>query len=186
MSLQINAVQPIVMQGGEEDLNCQTAISSPWNYEGDTLKKIVAWAGFFFVGWAYHPICAIVNCFTQVCEWAAVHLKIRNAASEILFTDPISQTLFSFNNTRVGGQVNGIYITTNESRLEAARQLFVQHPRAHREMQTIHIGCATWHNLDIICARRSTYGLIVDFNPKNAEFMRKTIELVKACESREA
>lgn len=40
--------------------------------------------------------------------------------------------------------------------------------------------------MDIICARRATYGLIVDFNPKNAEFIRKTIELITSCESREA
>jgi hypothetical protein len=38
----------------------------------------------------------------------------------------------------------------------------------------------------MMCARKSTYGLIVDFNPKNAEFIQKTIELVKACGSRDA
>jgi hypothetical protein len=99
--------------------------------------------------------------------------------------DSISETLPTFDNSSVRGQINGIYITTNESDVLATRQFLREHPRPSNEIRTIHIGCATWHNFDIICERRSDYGLIVDFNPKNAEFIKKTIDMVNASESRE-
>lgn len=185
MTLQVTGASPVSIQNSAADSNCLTHIATPWNCEGDTISKIAAWAGFFFVGWIYHPICAISHCYTQICEWVSDVLKINRVAEEIFYSDPISQTLSSFNNARVGGQVNGIYVTTNESRLEASRQSYAAHPRVDGDLQTIHIGCATWHNLDIICARRSTYGLIVDFNPKNGEFMRKTLQMVNTCESRD-
>lgn len=105
---------------------------------------------------------------------------------EGLVNNPISQTLANFNNSNVQGQVYGIYITTNETNLAEVQQVFSEHPRPNDEVQTIHIGCAAWYNLDIMSARKSTYGLIVDFNPKNADFIRTTLELVNSCESREA
>jgi hypothetical protein len=95
-----------------------------------------------------------------------------------------TKTLADFNNSRVVGQVHGIYITTNETNLSNTRQLLTTQPRPAQE--TIHIGCATWHNLDIMALRQSTHGLILDFNPKNAQFMNKTVELIDSCESREA
>lgn len=100
-----------------------------------------------------------------------------------LLKNKIAQELMCFNNRRVKGQVNGVYITTNESNLEATAQTLKDHPRPSQT--TLHIGCAAWHNLDMMCARRSDYGLIIDFNPKNAEFMEKTMELVKLSDSRE-
>lgn len=91
------------------------------------------------------------------------------------------QELAKFNNYSVKGQINGIYITTNEKNLDATSQLLENHPRCE---QTMHIGCATWHNFDIMCTRKSKYGLIIDFNPKNADFIRKTVDIIKASESR--
>jgi len=99
-------------------------------------------------------------------------------------SDKISDELLRFDNLGVQGQVNGIYITTNETNLAQTRELLTQHPRPAGE--TIHIGCATWHNLDILSARKSTYGLFVDFNPKNGEFIRKTVELIIVSDTRDA
>lgn len=96
--------------------------------------------------------------------------------------DPIVSSLAKFDNQSVTGQVHGIYITTNETNLAATDDFLKTHPSRER---TIHIGCAGWHNFDIMCKRKSGYGLIVDFNPKNAAFIKKTLELVKASDSRE-
>ncbi|HEY4832297.1 MAG TPA: hypothetical protein VIH61_07040, partial [Waddliaceae bacterium] len=92
-----------------------------------------------------------------------------------------SNSFAKFDNLAVRGQVNGLYITTNEKNLAATDQLLATHPLREN---TVHIGCASWHNLDIMCKRKSNFGLIVDFNPKNAEFIKKTIEIVQVSESR--
>ena len=99
------------------------------------------------------------------------------------FTKKIINDLADFNNLAVAGQINGIYITTNEMNLENIRQLLGTQPRPGQE--TNHICCDALQNLYIIDKRSSTYRLIIDFNPKNAEFIRKTIELIDSSESRE-
>ncbi|MDB6081313.1 MAG: hypothetical protein JWO53_585 [Chlamydiia bacterium] len=99
--------------------------------------------------------------------------------------DPISQKLLSFDNSHINEQIHGVYITTNETNLAATRQLLRAHPRPNDEKPTIHIGCATWHNFDIMCERKSNYGLVIDFNPKNAKFIKKTVNLVNASASRD-
>lgn len=110
--------------------------------------------------------------------------KIKTICQSIENKDPISNGLNAFNNEEVQGQINGIYITTNETNLGATAQILKDHLRP--KTKTIHIGCATWHNLDIMCVRKSDYGLIVDFNPKNKEFIQKTIELIKISPTRDA
>ncbi len=94
-------------------------------------------------------------------------------------SNPISKALATHDNPCSGGEVNGIYITANETGLEGTRKFLEGHPR-HGDSQTIHIGCAGWHNFDIMCERGSSYGLIVDFNPENAKFIEKTIESIKS------
>jgi hypothetical protein len=42
----------------------------------------------------------------------------------------------------------------------------------------VHIGCATLHNFDIMVARRSSYGLIFDFNPENKTLMDDVIAII--------
>lgn len=101
------------------------------------------------------------------------------------YTDPVSRLFARAHNPSVQGQINGVYITTNESHLEETWEVFRQHP-PQGEQSRIHIGCATWFNLDVISARRSQYGLILDFNPKNLQFIRKTIDLVRLSETRQA
>jgi len=98
--------------------------------------------------------------------------------------EEITTVLNSFDNSEINGKINGIYITTNETGLENTYAFLARQPK--RDQPTIHIGCAAWYNLDIIYARKSTYGLIVDFNPKNGEFIKKTVDLINSCESREA
>jgi hypothetical protein len=127
----------------------------------------------------YSDLISVVNTLKRFfCGYCLrMHSNLRNDPDEI------TNALAGFNNLRISGQINGIYITTNETNLESTRHLLERHPK--RGQATIHIGCATWYNLDILCARKSTYGLIVDFNPKNVEFIKKTIELINFCESRE-
>jgi hypothetical protein len=101
------------------------------------------------------------------------------------YTDPVSRLLAGAHNPSVQGQIYGVYITTNESHLGETFEFFRQHP-AQGAQGRIHIGCASWFNLDVIAARRSQYGLIVDFNPKNLQFIQKTIELVRVSPTRQA
>lgn len=183
MSLQITPVQQHQTLEIEDPSSCFSFMCTPWNYQGSTAEKIASWACFFFAGCIYHPISALCRAITQLCEWLTTERKINAVVNTPLFNNPVSNTLAGFNNPRVAGHVHGIYITTNESNLNATHQRLGDLPRL--TAPTIHIGCATWHNLDIICARSSTYGLIVDFNPKNAKFMQKTIQLVQDCASRD-
>ncbi len=164
---------------------CLNPICFPWKYKKSGCEKIAAWAAFFFIGWICHPfyaICRACRAYRKVEDRGTIH----SIGTQVLLRDPISEGLAGFNNSKVKGQINGIYITTNETNLEGARQLFKERPRPEDGISTIHIGCATWHNLDMICTRRSTYGLIIDFNPKNAEFIKKTIDLIGFSESRDA
>lgn len=99
----------------------------------------------------------------------------------IIGKDSTQNPFMRFDNLAARGEINGLYITTNEKNLATTDQLLANHPLREN---TIHIGCASWHNLDIMCKRKSNFGLIVDFNPKNAEFIKKTLELVQTSESR--
>jgi hypothetical protein len=103
---------------------------------------------------------------------------------QISVKNTIAKNLYNFNNSQVSGQINGIYITTNETNLSETSRLLIDHPQPSADTQKIHIGCATWHNFDIMCARKSNYGLIIDFNPKNAEFIQKTVEIIKTSKCR--
>lgn len=155
---------------------CLNVLCLPWNYKPNTGRKLASWAAFVIVGW----ICC--SAARRVYQGLKARGKIYSIGKRVLFRDPISQALAGFDNSRVKGQIYGIYMTTNELNLPATNQFFREHPRPGT--RTIHIGCATWHNLDIMCTRRSNYGLIVDFNPKNAEFIRKTIDIINSCDSR--
>lgn len=170
------------MQTVNSTTNYVNLICFPWKPEKKCYKKVAAWAAFFLFAWIYHPLTAIHRCYKKLAACGKTHA----VAKKVIMKNPISETLSGFNNLNIKNQINGIYITTNETNLEATRKLFENQPRPINEIQTIHIGCATWHNLDIICARKTSYGLIVDFNPKNADFINKTIELIDKSENRHA
>ncbi|WP_042279812.1 LIC_10091 family protein [Candidatus Protochlamydia sp. R18] len=158
---------------------CTHLICFPWKYQKNNSRKIAAWAAFFFIGWLYHPFKAANRYYEKLTDQGKTYF----IGKKILLKKPISEKLASFNNSHVQGQIYGIYITTNETNLAATYQRLREAPQAN-EKQTIHIGCATWHNFDMICERKSTYGLIVDFNPKNAAFIKKTIDIINASNTR--
>lgn len=162
-------------------------ICFPWKQKETThSKKAAAWAAFLFVGWIYHPLKATQRGYKKLIHPSAVGEKVNSLGKKTLLKDPISKTLAAFDNPRIRGQINGIYITTNETNLAATRELLRKHPRPSNEKPTIHIGCATWHNFDMMFERKSNYGLIVDFNPQNAKFIEKTIEIINLSESRDS
>lgn len=159
--------------------------------EYETLRKVFAIAVAILLS------CTIVGLFfviPGIIEWCRQENNDPQDSPEIMdevnefsknavvFVNPISALLSQFDNLDVKGMVNGIYITTNETNLPTTAEFLKGHLPPER---SIHIGCATWHNFDIMCKRKSDYGLIVDFNPKNADFIKTTIEIVKASETRE-
>ena len=89
------------------------------------------------------------------------------------------EKLRQFNNAGQQGQVNGLYVLTNEKRLDETRTVLQGHPRP--EKKTIHIGCAGWHNFDIIAARKSDYGLIVDFQSTQCKTHFKDVRVTASC-----
>lgn len=119
-----------------------------------------------------------------IVEWnRQVNKAAKKHRDNTVRLNPVSASLAKFDNRSVKGEVNGLYITTNETNLAATDAFLKAHPVREN---TIHVGCATWHNFDIMCKRKSNYGLIIDFNPENAKFIKKTVEIIKFSESREA
>lgn len=151
----------------------------PWNTPKTTADKIAAWAAFFFAGWICYPLYIL----KRAIHWISEKSKIDEVTPKILLSDSIAHDLSQFNQAKVTGQIHGIYITTNEKDLEKSLNYYKTHPPSAQP--SMHIGCAAWHNLDIISARKSSYGLIIDFNPKNRQFVEKTAELIQANSSRQ-
>lgn len=93
------------------------------------------------------------------------------------FTDPnISDSIDGIIDASISDvidSINSIYMTRNETRSPGER-LKLNLSRNGG----CHIGCAAWENLDIMCIRRSTYALIVDFNPDNKRFMDATVAII--------
>lgn len=162
--------------------NCLNFICFPWKCKKSIGEKIAVWAAFFFISWICYPIYGL----HKLCGYLKGRGKIPTENRIYILKDPISQSLANFNNERINGQINGLYITTNETNLSATTQFFKDHPQQNDQKPTIHIGCAAWHNFDIMCARKSSYGLIVDYNPKNATFIKKTIDLINSSDSRDS
>ncbi len=159
----------VISQNNKERFGCFMFRSIQWirqtdNYE--TLRKVFAISGAILLSFT---IIGLVVVIPGIVEWNWQANQNLNGFA-------------IFDNIAVRGQVNGLYITTNEKNLEATNLLLTNHPL---RKNTIHIGCASWHNLDIMCKRKSDFGLIVDFNPENAAFIKKTIEIIKKFASRE-
>lgn len=146
----------------------------------ETLRKIFAVCVAILLSFTIIGLVAVIPGIVEW-NWQANQDSKSSPVVNINDANSTSNPFSRFDNLEVRGQVNGLYITTNEKNLAETDQLLTTHPLREN---SIHIGCASWHNLDIMCKRKSKFGLIVDFNPKNAEFIKKTIEIVQASESR--
>ncbi len=89
-------------------------------------------------------------------------------------------------NSEVSGKIHGVYIFSNEL------------PLSHQEIETLkgyqkesvhsnrcHVGCGAFYNLDIMCMRKSAYGLLFDFNPNNKKFIELALTLIEQSSTRE-
>ncbi|MBN4066780.1 hypothetical protein JYU14_01705, partial [Simkania negevensis] len=76
-----------------------------------------------------------------------------------------------------------VFVMSNELHLTESRD------RLEREVvegKNCHIGCAGWYNFDIICSRKSTYGMIFDYDSQNKVFIDLTLEVLMLSSDREA
>ncbi|WP_059360397.1 LIC_10091 family protein [Parachlamydia acanthamoebae] len=160
---------------------CLNFICFPWKNKKCTGKKIAGWIAFFSIGWIYHPLKATKRCYKKIKTLD----KSFTIWQKVFSQDSITKTLASFNNPHVADQIYGIYITTNETNLATIYQKLRAHPRPNHGAKTIHIGCAAWYNFDMMVQRNSNYGLIIDFNPQNAKFIEKTMEIIQSSGTRE-
>jgi len=106
----------------------------------------------------------------------------KTAPKRATHTNPLTQEIEELSNKKMNGDLAGVYITTNESNPLETQEILKKHPI---KVNSCHIGFSGWHNLDIMAERHSSYGVICDFNPKNALLLEETLRLVRLSESRE-
>lgn len=97
--------------------------------------------------------------------------------------NPLSKKLRALNDAYCKGNLCGVYISTNEEGVSDIRQAINQIPTVP---QSCHIGFSGWYNFDIMTMRKSTYGIICDFNPHNKIFIEKTLEILRRSLDRES
>ncbi len=95
--------------------------------------------------------------------------------------NPLSRKLRALNNPDCEGSICGVYLTSNESGVNEVRKALQKKPHVSN---SCHIGFSGWHNFDIMSVRKSTYGLICDFNPDNRWFIQKTLQIVSTSSDR--
>lgn len=86
-----------------------------------------------------------------------------------------ANTIMQFNDTELNKSLNGVYALSNESRIERSIERLSE---IQKDKRTCHIGVGALHNFDIMAVRRSSYGIIFDFNPDNQVFINKSLELI--------
>ncbi len=97
------------------------------------------------------------------------------------YTNPINIQLTKLHCHSLNERGVGVYLTTNEEGVEKLRGLLRALPLVSNHC---HIGFSGWHNFDIMVLRKSSYGLICDFNPDNKLFIEKTLKILKLSENR--
>jgi len=93
----------------------------------------------------------------------------------------LAKAIHSLNNKKSKGDV-GLFITSNEIGLKKSKKSLQDKPQVSN---SCHIGCASWHNLDIMAQRKSSFGVIFDCNPLNKELMEKTFEILEVSDTRQ-
>lgn len=127
----------------------------------------------------------LAACFYTAVRWGLFKAKpLPNdfVKDRVLSEDPVTKVLRGFHHRNCAGIIHGIYLTTNESGLEETKDFLTKTPQIN---QGCHIGCAGWHNFDIMVLRKSAYGLILDFNPENKKLMEETLTILKESTTRE-
>jgi hypothetical protein len=94
----------------------------------------------------------------------------------------LTNLLQEFDNPKVNGSTYGVYVVTNEDRLDKTQEFLKKQPKINN---SCHIGVSGWHNFDIIAQRNSQLALIFDFNPKNKSFLLDTLQILKCSTTRE-
>jgi hypothetical protein len=75
-----------------------------------------------------------------------------------------------------------VFVVTNESGLNASKEILSKKPKIEN---SCHIGCAGWHNFDIMSLRKSSYGVIFDYDPQNKILLDITLKVLKKSLTRE-
>ena len=75
----------------------------------------------------------------------------------------------------------GVYITANDFDFENS----IQEMNISCPENGTHVGCAGWHNLDIMAIRQSSFGIIIDLNANNEKLMDLTSDVITQSRNRE-
>ncbi len=96
--------------------------------------------------------------------------------------DGLSRTLMRTSNLEMQEDLIGVYLTTNESNSRSIREVLMLGSGKGRGC---HLGFSGFHNFDVMVARQSRRGIVVDFNPWNAVILEHALSLMLTCKSRE-
>ena len=96
--------------------------------------------------------------------------------------DALSVSIRKLSNQGMHGDTLGFYLSTNESNAKHIRQFLLETPKA---TNACHLGFSGLHNFDIMVARQSSQGIIVDFNPWNARIIDYALHLMNICDTRQ-
>ena len=90
-------------------------------------------------------------------------------------------TVGSSSSSEVHKNLGKVYIRSNKSNLTKARDRLSIESNGSRK---VHIGCSGWHNFDIMCYRKSTHGVIFDYDPQNKIFINSTLSILRQSNNR--
>lgn len=89
-------------------------------------------------------------------------------------------------NPKMDGNIHGVYIFTNELPLSDQEiEILKAYKKGTGLSNRCHVGCGAFYNFDIMCMRKSTYGLIFDFNRNNKPFIEISLSLMQQLNTRE-
>jgi hypothetical protein len=89
-------------------------------------------------------------------------------------------------NSEIHGNIHGVYIFTNEIPLSEQDIEILNGYKKEKDLSNrCHVGCGAFYNFDLICLRKSTYGLLFDFNQNNKKFIELALALIEQANTRE-
>ena len=115
----------------------------------------------------------------------SLYLKLTTLKHNNLYhlaQDDLCKNLQKLNNQKIYGNVGGFYMSTNESNSKNIHKFLSETPKSKNGC---HLGFSGFHNFDIMAARQSRRGIIMDFNPWNAIIIDYALHLMRSCDTRQ-
>ncbi len=113
-------------------------------------------------------------------------LKYLVPQQPLKYQDALSKKLSTLTNSEMNKRLplsNGVYIGTNESKIQDSATVLSELPKVDTD-ERCHIGFSGLHNFDIANLRQSSRIIICDVNPENRLFLSNVISILCECSER--